>query len=523
MIYIMADISQIKLNNTTYNIKDSTARQDIDSLSTDVSTNFVKKSGGTMTGTLYLQPETGEGGQIEFKSASNDTTHGMFYIDNYYGTLRIVPRNSTDGTTDTNGTIFLINPFSKTFGAGYTYSGSLNNSSQITNALGYIPVNKDGDTLTGILKVKAGQYADDAKECGLNMNNSNIIGLNAIYTADAADNASEGIHFQRDATHYDTLWVSAGAINFVPNRELGTATSAANSQRVGRFTSTPTDNNMVLSDGTTGGLKTISLASLVTSNYITTTLGYIPLNKDGDTMTGHLTINAWNPIIYEKYTGIGIGESTTSTLWTGGINMQDKNGTSFGYMETQYTATKGCNIRMLSRNRCLNANNEYVNNDNILILYSYADGTQGVALSANAKNAWRKELGIGDGTGAFPLTIAQGGSGQTSVTTNTRAVSTTTCASGTITYKKWGPIVHAYVSSAIKLKNNLTAANIYIGTVPEGFRPLANNPYLGGHDAYPSTVWIKPSDGAITFCKPSTTASWSAATSIFFTATYFAS
>jgi len=61
------------------------------------------------------------------------------------------------------------------------------------------------------------------------MNNSNIYGLNAIYTADAAEGAAEGFNFYRDATHVDTLWVASGNLLFVPNREIGTNTTAANS------------------------------------------------------------------------------------------------------------------------------------------------------------------------------------------------------------------------------------------------------------------------------------------------------
>lgn len=112
-----------------------------------------------------------------------------------------------------------------------------------------------GGTLTGVLTAKGSMY-EDSYSGALNMNNSNIYGLNSIYTADSSDNAAEGIHFYRDTTHVDTLWMNGGDLLFVPNRALGTSTTKANSQKVGRFTANPTTDQVVVADGTTGGIKT---------------------------------------------------------------------------------------------------------------------------------------------------------------------------------------------------------------------------------------------------------------------------
>lgn len=111
-----------------------------------------------------------------------------------------------------------------------------------------------GGTMTGVLTVKGNMYSD-AFDGALNMNNSDIYGANSIYTADSADGAAEGLHFYRDSTHVDTLWVSGGNIYFVPNRAIGTNTTAANSQKVSRFTANPTTGQVVITDGTTGGIK----------------------------------------------------------------------------------------------------------------------------------------------------------------------------------------------------------------------------------------------------------------------------
>lgn len=79
-----------------------------------------------------------------------------------------------------------------------------------------------GGTMTGVLIAKGGMY-EDAYNGALNMNNSDIYGLNSIYTANLADSSAEGIHFYRTATTVDSIWVKNGVINFTPNRTLGTA------------------------------------------------------------------------------------------------------------------------------------------------------------------------------------------------------------------------------------------------------------------------------------------------------------
>lgn len=76
---------------------------------------------------------------------------------------------------------------------------------------------------TGVLHTIASKYTDNYTDAGLNLHNSNIVGVNSIYTADASENSQEGIHFYRDATHVDTIWVAKGAMYFTPNRTIGSA------------------------------------------------------------------------------------------------------------------------------------------------------------------------------------------------------------------------------------------------------------------------------------------------------------
>ena len=74
--------------------------------------------------------------------------------------------------------------------------------------------------MTGILTAKGNMY-EDSYSGALNMNNSDIYGLNSIYTSDTSDSSQEGIHFYRDTTHVDSIHAKSGVLYFTPNRPLG--------------------------------------------------------------------------------------------------------------------------------------------------------------------------------------------------------------------------------------------------------------------------------------------------------------
>lgn len=52
---------------------------------------------------------------------------------------------------------------------------------------------------------------------GINMSNSNIVGLNAIFTQDLAEGATEGYQFKRTNGNYDSIWCADGTFYFSPN------------------------------------------------------------------------------------------------------------------------------------------------------------------------------------------------------------------------------------------------------------------------------------------------------------------
>lgn len=85
----------------------------------------------------------------------------------------------------------------------------------------YLPLS--GGNMTGPLSLPANMYGTEG---ALNMNNSNIINVNSIFTSDNAEDAGEGIQFARNNGNYDSIWCSGGVFYFSPNG--GTASQAYN-------------------------------------------------------------------------------------------------------------------------------------------------------------------------------------------------------------------------------------------------------------------------------------------------------
>lgn len=107
-----------------------------------------------------------------------------------------------------------------------TFNGALNgNATKATqdsdgNQINTTYLKLAGGTMTGVLNAKRNEY-EDSYSGALNMNNSNIYGLNSIYTSDTSDSSAEGIHFYRDTTHVDSIHAKSGVLYFTPNRPLG--------------------------------------------------------------------------------------------------------------------------------------------------------------------------------------------------------------------------------------------------------------------------------------------------------------
>lgn len=100
--------------------------------------------------------------------------------------------------------------------------------------VGALPI--AGGEMQGALKLKANQYGGSGpadEKYALDCQNSNIVNVNRILTADPAGSASEGWGFQRedDPEAYDVIWASNGTLYFTPGFKYNTPPYPAN-QRV---------------------------------------------------------------------------------------------------------------------------------------------------------------------------------------------------------------------------------------------------------------------------------------------------
>lgn len=83
-------------------------------------------------------------------------------------------------------------------------------------------VKKSGDTMTGPLNLKGEQYNSNY---ALNLNNSDIIGVNNLVFADISNSPGEGVQFKRTNGNYDSLWAADGVLKFSPNGTIGTTSN----------------------------------------------------------------------------------------------------------------------------------------------------------------------------------------------------------------------------------------------------------------------------------------------------------
>lgn len=181
------------------------------------------------------------------------------------------------------------------------------------------------------------------------------------------------------------------------------------------------------------------------------------VSKAGDTMTGDLNL---------KSTSHTIGTAPATTASDRRLYFRDLAGTVFGKLQSIFTSANAIGVQ-LGAQRTVNGS-LIENNVN---LYVNADGTRSVVFTEPAK--WRGALGIGT-NGAFPLTVAQGGTGSTNTVSETTAANIATAASGmsitTAGYYAWGKIAMFYIK--FKVTTATTAGAWHeLGTLKAGKIP----------------------------------------------------
>lgn len=78
-----------------------------------------------MTANLAIQPPSGEGGQVNLRSAISDTAHSGIVVDDLEGKFRVFG-DGLGSEQSGLGQIFSIEPYAKTFGSGYVFNGYAN-------------------------------------------------------------------------------------------------------------------------------------------------------------------------------------------------------------------------------------------------------------------------------------------------------------------------------------------------------------------------------------------------------------
>lgn len=147
-----------------------------------------------------------------------------------------------------------------------------------------------------VINVTGGQYwVDDVY--GIDLNNSDIVGINALYFQDAADSQGEGINFYRSSTTWDRLYSYSGTLYYSPN--IGTDTHPGT-----RYTVYHSGGATIpLSKGGTGAT---TAAAARTNLGITCTSLY-----SGTLTTGSTTFNYGN---YKAYAIIGQPSSSSARV-----------------------------------------------------------------------------------------------------------------------------------------------------------------------------------------------------------------
>lgn len=188
------------------------------------------------------------------------------------------------------------------------------------------------------------------------------------------------------------------------------------------------------------------------------------VSKSGDTMTGTLTVQGGN--LNVKSPELTDGTRVSALSWGRFFNFLDSLGAQIGILAPVFK-TDGTQGIMLRIRRKING----TNTDNSVELDIDESGNRLVSLTHPL--AWRSALGLGT-SGALPITIAQGGTGQTAVSTETTVANVVTAETGVtiagVAFCCWGKM--AMIDLTIKLSTAVTTtADTKVATLKSGYKP----------------------------------------------------
>lgn len=189
------------------------------------------------------------------------------------------------------------------------------------------------------------------------------------------------------------------------------------------------------------------------------------VSKTGDTMTGGLVMDNSNVSIRDPV--ITLGTRPAANHWTMQFRILDSIGEAIAWIRAVAGANGQTGIQLYGRNIVSGTDK-----NNYLGLYMSDAGAATVDMNQPA--AWRKALGLGSASGTLPITVAQGGTGQSAVSTTSVIANIATAATGfqiqEANYTVWGKV------AMLRLTARATAAistNIWhsVATVAAGKRP----------------------------------------------------
>ena len=497
----MADISEFNINNTLYNLKDTQARNDIESISSNLN-NYLPLSGGTLTGSLttslqlvikddtidtsispesnmwprhiiikdkddedrghlelYSLPSSVQGIQLETKRIVNNTSiyngiklgidsegnrtislHESENWRNALGATNGIWPIELGGTGATSKTTAIKNLFQSNVGTSTTHVLSIYSD---WSKAGYISVQALrnqmglGNTVGVLPTANGGTGTNSLTTAVKNFTNDNISTSTNYFLTITTSWARVGYCIVSDAWKVLSGNTTNGILP-ISKGGIGVTTATAN-----RVFAAPNGSN-----------GTPSFRALVAEDLPSHTHSYLPLS--GGTVTNSIYIKEDN---YDISTS-----GTVSAATDRGFFVRDKNSRNLAYFIGRQ-ATNGDVTLMINARRYNSAN---VNN--YIYLKVTNNGTKSVELSD--PEAWRNALELND-SGWLSLTNADA----------------TTGFSGTIYYRKIGKLVQVKAYQ-IKLKKALSS-DVTIQSVPSGYRPPTTIATWGGSkDYYPTLVLI---------------------------------
>ena len=267
--------------------------------------------------------------------------------------------------------------------------------------VGALPIT--GGEMQGALKLKANQYGGSGpadEKYALDCQNSNIVNVNRILTADPAGSASEGWGFQRedDPDAYDVIWASNGTLYFTPGFKYNTPPYPAN-QRV-----LATTDNIALTNYLRQEYNKLKESEgTPTLNDIINGFGFCYNDSsDGADLNGvYLTVSG---MTYNKYRLQLLGQYNGSN-W---LAYRTRNGDEQSWNPWHKVLTDNINAAISARHQYTSSSYPQIYGNGILQLGGDSRNEYGVVLRSNGTdeaNAFRPSVNAGT-TGHLYLGVA---------------------------------------------------------------------------------------------------------------------